>query len=143
MRSRRKLVIGLSTATLIALVCGGAGFYVLQTTFGNVATFGNNSCDPRNPTDTEALGQFKFPPSIRNLRSWCFGMQGWLGEAQFEMSPSDLDYFVSHLQIGAPLTHAGVPADNSFATMASTMKSFLHGSYHIVYKNTKSFSQDQ
>ncbi len=142
MRSRRNLIVGLSISAITSIVCCGTGFVVVTLfTLAGMSAFGYNSCDPKTPKNTEELGQFKLPPSVRNLRSSCFGIQGWLGNAQFEMSPSDLDYFVSHLQIKPPLARNGIPADDDLATKASTLTSFLQGSYQTEYKNGKSFSQ--
>ncbi len=143
MKSRRRLVINLSIAVVTTFACCGAVLYLfLSFMLGSISAVGVNTCDPKTPTITEELGQFKFPPSMHNLQSNCFGIQGWIGNAQFEMSPADLDYFVSHLQIKPPLTNNGVPVDDDLATKATTFKSFLHGSYRTFYKNGNSFSQD-
>src|SRR5262249_16335382 len=130
-----------------SMVCLGTTLYLyllLSRAADVLGTIGAepNTCDPKTPQNTEELGQFKFPPSMRNLHSSCFGMQGWGGTAQFEMSPSDLDYFVNHLQLKSPLANTGVPVDNSFATASSALKSYLHGSYHTIYQNGKAFWQD-
>jgi hypothetical protein len=143
---RYKVVIGSSIVTIAVAVCCCAGLYGrIQLSFSHLGDTpgNNNACDPKYPTNIEDLAQLKFPPSVRNLRSSCFGMQGWLGYAQFEMAPSDLDYFVSHLQIRSPLARDGIPADDELATKASTLRSFLHGNYQIYnYNKGKSFFQD-
>ena len=143
MRSQRNLVIGLSITAVTILLCCGAGLYMfIKFNVEAISAFGYDSCDPSTPSNTEALGQFKLPPSTRNLHSSCFGMQGWSGTAQFEMSPSDLEYFVSSLQMKSPLVSGGIPVDKDLATKASTLKLFLSGSFRTAYKNGKSFSQD-
>ena len=152
MTRRRNFIIGLSIGTFIMTIAFGSALYLFKQFALNAASvfldFSDNSCDPRTPANTEDIGQFKFPPSTTNLSSYCWGMQGWWGNAQFDMAPSDLNYFVSHLQIKPPLSNNRLPAENErivedvvLATKASTLKSFLYGSYRIFYKSS-SFAQE-
>jgi hypothetical protein len=136
-RSWPKLLIILGIVGPVALGCGTLCYRVVESLSRPLP----NACDPKTPEITEEMGQFKFPPSVSALKSSCFGMQGWDGYAQFEMSPDDLDYFVSHLQIKSPLANSITPGDDSMATRASPLKSFLYGRYDITYKNNDTFSQ--
>jgi hypothetical protein len=134
----RRLLIILGIVGVVGIAFCGSMMYFVFREYAALP----NTCDPKTPKNTEELGQFKFPPSMRSLSSSCWGMQGWGGSAQFEMASSDLDYFVSHSRIKPPLVSKGVPVDSLLATSASTMKSYLYGSYRTVYQSGKSFWQD-
>jgi hypothetical protein len=88
-----------------------------------------SGCSPSNVKELENAGQFQLPPSARNLSSGCFGMQGWDGHAEFEMSSSDLSSFVASTKIKLPLVPNEIPKDSSLMTPASHAKSYLHGRY--------------
>ncbi len=114
-------VMGIVAAGAVVVLCA---YFSLS---GFSAAF--SGCKPSNVKELENAGQFKLPPSAQNLKSGCFGMQGWDGHAEFEMLPSDLDVLIASTKLKTPLSANDLPKDSGLITPASQAKSYLHGRY--------------
>ena len=76
------------------------------------------------------MARFSLPPSYQNLKSSCFGLQGWGAHAQFEIEPADLDDLIASTLIETPLSAKEMPDSVYFPTYLS---SYLYGK-HETYK---------
>jgi hypothetical protein len=103
--SRRMVVMGIGLL-LVMLICGTCFISTLASTRESVS---NCCCPESDPNQIEEVARFRLPPSTSNLWSWCGGMQGWAAYARFEMSPSDLNGFVSSTIVQPPLSTIGRP----------------------------------
>jgi hypothetical protein len=119
-------VLIVASAIAACGLCVVTVFYIYFAV-GAVAVF--SGCSPSDITELENAGQFKLPPSAQHLKSDCFGMQGWDGQAEFDMAPSDLNVFVTSTKLESPLSNDGLLKDDGLATLSSQAKSYLHGRY--------------
>lgn len=92
-----------------------------------------SGCDESKPEQIEDLAQFKLPPSYRNLKSFCVGMQGYGADASFEMNPSELNAFITTTKVSLPLFNETSPdikiSNDGLNKKASQMDSYLYGKY--------------
>ncbi len=130
--SRKKLLyilIGLIGIVLFSAVGCLIFIQTLATAFGGIDGLFGNSCPPDTPESIEDIAQFTLPPSAENLWSLCVSMQGWSAEARFDMSPDDLDVFISSVWLETTLNNSGVPRYISFfeeGLMFEDMTSYLY-----------------
>ena len=92
-----------------------------------------SGCEESNPEQIEYLAQFELPPSAKNIKSSCFGLQAYSADVSFEMNPADLDIFVASTSIEPPLFTDKSPdikfLNNGLNKKASQMDNYLYGKY--------------
>lgn len=131
-RSRQLVVV----VTLIIVVAVIAPIFLCSYVSMLGVKSMTSGCEPTALKELETAGSFTLPPSAKNLKSGCFGMQGWDGYAEFEMLPADLDAFVASTKLNAPLALNEAPKAFALATPASQAKSYLHGRFDSYVSKT-------
>jgi hypothetical protein len=119
------VMMGASNSTRVFSTPSTRIFYFRGLDTTPMTTF--TACNPTNMPNTERLAKFKYPPSTTDLRSYCFGMQGWGGAAQFEINASDLTYFTTNTKVKRFYSHVKPTA--SMAWFAKHMQSYLYGEH--------------
>jgi hypothetical protein len=111
-----------------AAVCIGTLYFGFLLLVANaLASFGGNSCPPETPSLVEEMAGFKLPPSASNLSSQCWGMQGALAYASFEIARSDLDYLLQHVLVETPLSTT--TESYSMTHVQCCLAQFLYGEH--------------
>lgn len=110
-------------------LCGG--FWLVFG--GTVDYFINGGCPSSEPDKIQGVAQIQLPPSTHNLKSSCFGLQGWAAEAYFEIEATELDIFLTSTSV-KELSSEGKPSDIGFADDELTQKArrvkvYLYGEY--------------
>jgi hypothetical protein len=114
-----KFVVILSASMIMAAFIHGA----IRTVFGMGMLVGMG-CPSFFPFLVEENAKFTLPPSAHNIISACGGMQGWMAQARFEMSPDDLDNLLASTFLTQPLTEI---APEERLDDVENMSSYLYG----------------
>lgn len=109
--------------------------------FGSWLEFGCKVDEPGGIEQTEALGQFDFPPGAVNMSARCSGMQGWWLEASFDMPSAELGIFQSSTEVVSAQWMTSLPPADSIQpyslptrdlfTWSEGMQSLLYGAYSV------------
>src|SRR4051794_28817066 len=119
---RRLYACSAVTIMVIGVTCALVGSCAYFGVLGAPDVF--TGCASSEVKELENAGQFLLPPSAQNLKSGCFGMQGWDGHAEFEMLPSDADTFVASTKLKSPLSPSEIPKNSDLMKLAIRAKSY-------------------
>lgn len=119
---------------LLAVGCIVVCLYVLlvlyvQGKIYGTGPFPNNTCSSDNPDNwIQDIAHFQLPPSARNLESSCFGLQGWIAYASFDMKPEDLDAFLATTYVLHLEPDTGEPENPAALALIEQNVPYLFGS---------------